>query len=83
MTTVQESKFAEVAAAVVEETAELEGAADVEGAEEAVEGEPAPAGTVVTGTGPLAGHALRYVASLVSPGAQVASILHSHPFVIV
>jgi hypothetical protein len=33
--------------------------------------------------GPLAGHALRYVASLVSPGAQVASILHSHPFVIV
>jgi len=33
--------------------------------------------------GPLAGHALRYVASLVSPGAQVASILHSHPFIIV
>jgi hypothetical protein len=33
--------------------------------------------------GPLAGHTLQYVASLVSPGAQIASVIHSPPFVIV
>jgi hypothetical protein len=33
--------------------------------------------------GPLAGHTLQFVASLVSQGAQIASIIHSHPFVIV
>jgi hypothetical protein len=33
--------------------------------------------------GPLAGHTLQCIASLVSQGAQIASILHSHPFVIV
>jgi hypothetical protein len=33
--------------------------------------------------GPLAGHALQFVASLVSHGAQIASIIHSHPFVLV
>jgi hypothetical protein len=33
--------------------------------------------------GPLAGHTLQFVASLVSHGAQIASILHSNPFVLV
>jgi hypothetical protein len=33
--------------------------------------------------GPLAGHTLQFVASLVSQGAQIASIIHSNPFVIV
>jgi hypothetical protein len=33
--------------------------------------------------GPLAGHTLQCVASLVSQGAQVASIVHSAPFVLV
>jgi hypothetical protein len=33
--------------------------------------------------GPLAGHVLQYVASLVSHGAQIVSIIHSHPFVLV
>jgi hypothetical protein len=33
--------------------------------------------------GPLAGHTLQYVASLISPGAQIASIIQSHPFVLV
>ena len=33
--------------------------------------------------GPLAGHALQCVASLVSQGAQIASIIHSDPFVLV
>jgi hypothetical protein len=33
--------------------------------------------------GPLAGHTLQCVASLVSQGAQIASIIHSNPFVLV
>jgi hypothetical protein len=33
--------------------------------------------------GPVAGHTLQCVASLVSQGAQIASIIHSHPFVLV
>jgi hypothetical protein len=33
--------------------------------------------------GPLAGHTLQYLATLVSPGAQIASILRSNPFVLV
>jgi hypothetical protein len=33
--------------------------------------------------GPLAGHTLQCVASLVSQGAQIASIIHSPPFVLV
>jgi hypothetical protein len=33
--------------------------------------------------GPLAGHTLQCVASLVSRGAQIASIIHSPPFVLV
>ena len=33
--------------------------------------------------GPLAGHALQFVAALISRGAQIASIIHSDPFVIV
>jgi len=33
--------------------------------------------------GPLAGHTLQFVASLVSQGAQIASIIHSDLFVIV
>ena len=33
--------------------------------------------------GPLAGHVLQYVASLVSHGAQIVSIIQSHPFVLV
>jgi hypothetical protein len=33
--------------------------------------------------GPLAGHTLQYTASLVSQGAQIASIIHSNPFVLV
>lgn len=33
--------------------------------------------------GPPAGHTLRFVASLVSQGAQIASIIHSDPFVLV
>ena len=33
--------------------------------------------------GPLAGHTLQFVASLVSEGAQIASIIHSKPFVLV
>lgn len=33
--------------------------------------------------GPLAGHTLQCVASLISHGAQTASIIHSHPFVLV
>ena len=33
--------------------------------------------------GPLAGHTLQCVASLVSRGAQIASIIHSNPFVLV
>ena len=32
---------------------------------------------------PLAGHTLQCVASLVSQGAQIASIIHSLPFVLV
>ena len=43
---------------------------------------PIPVPIPVPG-GPLAGHTLQYTASLISPGAQIASILHSHPFVIV
>ena len=33
--------------------------------------------------GPLAGHVLQCVASLVSHGAQIVSIIHSHSFVLV
>lgn len=33
--------------------------------------------------GPLAGHTLQCVASLVSQGAQIATIIHSPPFVLV
>ena len=33
--------------------------------------------------GPLTGHALLCVASLVSQGGQIASIIHSDPFVLV
>ena len=33
--------------------------------------------------GPLAGHALLFVATLVSPGAQIVAIGHSDPFVLV
>jgi len=33
--------------------------------------------------GALAGHVLRFVASLVSPGAQIVAIGHSDPFVLV
>jgi hypothetical protein len=33
--------------------------------------------------GPMAGHTLQFVASLVSQGAQIASIIHSAPFVLV
>jgi hypothetical protein len=33
--------------------------------------------------GPLAGHVLQCVASLVSRGAQIVSIIQSHPFVLV
>lgn len=33
--------------------------------------------------GPLAGHILQCVASLVSQGAQIVSIIHSNPFVLV
>jgi hypothetical protein len=33
--------------------------------------------------GPVAGHTLQCVASLVSQCAQIASIIHSHPFVLV
>ena len=33
--------------------------------------------------GPLAGHALQLVASLVSHGAQIIAIIQSHPFVLV
>jgi hypothetical protein len=33
--------------------------------------------------GPLAGHTLRFVASLVSQGAQIVTIRHSDPFVLV
>jgi hypothetical protein len=33
--------------------------------------------------GPLAGHTLQFVASLVSEGAQIASIIQSNPFVLV
>ena len=33
--------------------------------------------------GPLTGHALQCVAALVSQGAQIASIIHSDPFVLV
>jgi hypothetical protein len=33
--------------------------------------------------GPLAGHTLQFVASLVSQGAQIASIIQSEPFVLV
>ena len=33
--------------------------------------------------GPLAGHALRFVATLVSRGAQIVAIGHSDPFVLV
>jgi hypothetical protein len=33
--------------------------------------------------GPLAGHTLQFVASLVSHGAQIASIIQSNPFVLV
>ena len=33
--------------------------------------------------GPLAGHTLQCVASLVSQGAQIASIIQSGPFVLV
>jgi hypothetical protein len=33
--------------------------------------------------GPLAGHVLQYVASLVGHGAQIVSIVQSHPFVLV
>jgi hypothetical protein len=32
--------------------------------------------------GPLAGHTLQCMACLVSQGAQIASIIHSHPFVL-
>ena len=33
--------------------------------------------------GPLAGHTLQCVASLISRGAQIVSIIHSNPFVLV
>lgn len=33
--------------------------------------------------GPLAGHVLQYVASLISHGAQIIAIIQSHPFVLV
>ena len=33
--------------------------------------------------GPLAGHVLQYVASLVSHGAQIVAIIRSHPLVLV
>jgi hypothetical protein len=33
--------------------------------------------------GPLAGHTLQYMATLVTPGAQIASIIQSNPFVLV
>ncbi len=33
--------------------------------------------------GPLAGHTLQCVATLITPGAQIASIIHSTPFVLV
>jgi hypothetical protein len=33
--------------------------------------------------GPLAGHTLQFVASLVSQGAQIASIIRSSPFILV
>ena len=33
--------------------------------------------------GPLAGHTLQFVASLVSQGAQIASVIRSDPFVLV
>jgi hypothetical protein len=33
--------------------------------------------------GPLAGHVLQFVASLISPGAQIVSIIQSNPFVLV
>ena len=33
--------------------------------------------------GPLAGHTLQFVASLVSKGAQIASIIQSNPFVLI
>jgi hypothetical protein len=33
--------------------------------------------------GPLAGHTLQCVASLVSQGAQIVSIVHSNPFVLI
>jgi len=33
--------------------------------------------------GPLAGHTLRFVASLISPGAQIVAIRRSGPFVLV
>ena len=33
--------------------------------------------------GPLAGHTLQCVASLISRGARIASIIHSKPFVLV
>jgi hypothetical protein len=33
--------------------------------------------------GPLAGHALRFVATLISPGAQIVAIGQSDPFVLV
>ena len=33
--------------------------------------------------GPLAGHVLQYVASLISHGAQIVSIIQGHPFVLV
>jgi hypothetical protein len=33
--------------------------------------------------GPLAGHTLQCVASLISQGAQIVSIIHSRPFVLV
>jgi len=33
--------------------------------------------------GPLAGHTLQCVATLVSQGAQIAAIIHSNPFVLV
>ena len=33
--------------------------------------------------GPLAGHTLQCVASLISQGAQIVSVIHSNPFVLV
>jgi hypothetical protein len=33
--------------------------------------------------GPLAGHTLQCVASLIGRGARIASIIHSNPFVLV